>query len=178
MAALGAEIRDLTAAEEDRLRREAEERAWQAAASAGPDGLSTRGPSDPSDLSAGHPEAVDVALQYLGVPYQWGGANPSGFDCSGLCQHAYAQIGISLPHSSRAQFELGQHIDRSRVDLLRPGDLVFFGTDGNDTQVHHVGMYVGNDQFVHAPQTGAVVRVESLGARIALRGDYVGASRF
>jgi len=178
VSALGAEIRELIAAEEERLRQEAEEHARQAAASAASGGTSTREPADPSDLGTGHPEAATVALQYLGVPYQWGGADPLGFDCSGLCKYSYAQIGISLPHSSAAQFRLGQHIDRLRTDLLVPGDLVFFGTDGNDTMVHHVGMYIGNDQFVHAPYTGAVVRVESLSARIAMRGDYVGASRF
>ena len=88
------------------------------------------------------------------------------------------QVTFSLPRTSQSQYEAGQHIARGRLDLLKPGDLVFFGTDGDADAVHHVGMYVGDGNYVHAPYTGAVVRVDSLTARIAAKADYVGASRF
>lgn len=181
---LEVDIRSLIAAEEERQRLLAEERARQAAAAAASaaarrgTAVGTRTAASDSSLTQGHPEVVDIALSYLGVPYRWGGATPSGFDCSGLTQYSYRQIGVSIPRTSQSQFNAGQHIDRSRLDLLQPGDLVFFGTDGDDTQVHHVGMYVGEGNYVNAPYTGSVVRVDSLEARISSRGDYVGASRF
>jgi peptidoglycan DL-endopeptidase CwlO len=97
---------------------------------------------------------VSIALQYLGVPYVWGGASPStGFDCSGLVMFVFAQVGISLPHNAAAQYSYGTPVSR---DQLAPGDLVFF--DG----LGHVGIYIGNDQFVHAPHTGDVVKISSL----------------
>lgn len=176
VASLDAEIKRLIAEEEERQRRLAEERAKRAAAAA----AARRGrPATPAgDLPPGHPEVVDIALKYLGVPYVWGGASPQGFDCSGLCQYVYAQIGISLPRTSAAQYRAGAHIPPDRLDLLRPGDLVFFGTDGDPSRVHHVGIYVGDGDYVHAPQLGDVVKVSSLTMRIQSRGDYVGASRF
>lgn len=174
--ALNSEVKRLIAEEEERQRRIAEERARAAAAAA----AARRGrPATPvGDLPAGHPEVVDIALKYLGVPYAWGGASPTGFDCSGLCVYVYAQIGISLPRTSAAQFRAGAHIPPDRLDLLRPGDLVFFGTDGDPSRVHHVGIYAGDGNYIHAPQMGDLVKVSSLNERIASRGDYVGASRF
>ena len=114
----------------------------------------------------GHPEAATIALRYLGIPYLWGGASPAtGFDCSGLVMYVYAQLGISLPHYAAAQYQLGTAVDRSQ---LQPGDLVFFDA------LDHVGIYIGNGQFVHAPQTGDVVKITAL----ADFGDgYVGARR-
>jgi len=120
---------------------------------------------------------VDIALQYLGVPYVYGGSTPDGFDCSGFVQYVYRQVGVSLPRTSRAQYGVGQHIAADRVDLLQPGDLVFFGTNGDPSRVHHVGMYVGGGNYIHAPYTGTVVRINSLISRIQSNGDYVGASR-
>ena len=96
---------------------------------------------------------VAIAMQYLGVPYVWGGMSPSGFDCSGLTSYAYAQVGVSLPHHAASQFNMGTPVDRSQ---LEPGDLVFF--DG----LGHMGMYIGGDQFIHAPHTGDVVKISSL----------------
>ena len=96
---------------------------------------------------------VGIAMQYLGVPYVYGGASPSGFDCSGLVMYAYAQMGVSLPHSSYAQYSMGVAVSR---DQLQPGDLVFFNGLG------HVGIYVGGGQFIHAPHTGDVVKISSL----------------
>jgi cell wall-associated NlpC family hydrolase len=97
---------------------------------------------------------VQFARRLLGIPYRWGGDSPSsGFDCSGLVRYVYAHFGLSLPHSSYADFGLGTRVSRG---ALRPGDLVFF--DG----VGHVGMYVGGGRFIHAPHTGDHVRVSSL----------------
>jgi cell wall-associated NlpC family hydrolase len=114
----------------------------------------------------GHPEAATIALQYLGIPYLWGGASPAtGFDCSGLVMYVYGQLGISLPHYAAAQYQLGTSVDRSQ---LQPGDLVFFDA------LNHVGIYIGNGQFVHAPETGDVVKITALSDF----GDaYVGARR-
>lgn len=164
---------------EERARVAAEEAARRAAAgSAGSVVSGSRPGVDPGSLGAGRPEALDVGLKYLGVPYVWGGSTPAGFDCSGLTQYVYREIGVSIPRNSRDQFRSGSHIARDRTDLLIPGDLVFFGYDGDEGRVHHVGIYAGNGTYLHAPYTGATVRVDSLDARISSRGDYVGASRF
>jgi cell wall-associated NlpC family hydrolase len=97
--------------------------------------------------------AVGIAMQYLGTPYVYGGASPSGFDCSGFIMYVYAQLGVSLPHNAAAQFGYGTPVDRSQ---LQPGDLVFFNGLG------HNGMYVGGGNFIHAPHTGDVVKISSL----------------
>jgi peptidoglycan DL-endopeptidase CwlO len=114
-----------------------------------------------------HSGVVGVALSQLGTPYVWGGAAPGGFDCSGLVMWAYAQVGVSLPHSSYAQYGYGVPVSR---DQLQPGDLVFF--DG----LGHVGIYIGNGQFVHAPHTGDVVKISSLDESW-YSATYVGARR-
>jgi cell wall-associated NlpC family hydrolase len=116
--------------------------------------------------------AVQVALGYLGVPYRWGGADPiTGFDCSGLVQFVYAQVGVRLNHYTGTQFMEGAPVPDGQ---LRPGDLVFFepGVAGPG----HVGIYAGGDEFVEAPHTGDVVKVASLAAAKAQLG-YVGAVR-
>ena len=115
---------------------------------------------------AGHPETAAIAARYLGVPYRWGGASPAGFDCSGLVMYVYAQIGIALPHYTVAQYRLCVPVTRAE---LQPGDLVFF--DG----LGHVGIYIGANQFIHAPHTGDVVRVSSMTGWYAQ--TYVGARR-
>ena len=89
-----------------------------------------------------------------GKPYVWAADGPGSFDCSGLTQYAYAAAGISLPHSSRMQSQMGQQVSR---DQLQPGDLVFFYSP-----VSHVGIYIGNGQMVHAPTSGDVVKVASV----------------
>jgi cell wall-associated NlpC family hydrolase len=112
--------------------------------------------------------AVGIALQYLGVPYVWGGASPAtGFDCSGFVMFVYAQLGVSLPHNAAAQFGYGTPVSR---DQLAPGDLVFF--DG----LGHVGIYIGGGEFVHAPHTGDVVKISSL-SEAWYAATYVGARR-
>jgi peptidoglycan DL-endopeptidase CwlO len=109
-----------------------------------------------------------VAMQELGVPYQWAGSSPgSGFDCSGLVMWAYSQVGVSLPHSSYAMWNQGVSVPR---DQLQPGDIVFF--DG----LGHVGIYIGGGEFVHAPHTGTVVQVSSLDEG-SYAGSYDGARR-
>jgi cell wall-associated NlpC family hydrolase len=100
------------------------------------------------------------------VPYHWGGSTPAGFDCSGLVMYVYAQLGISLPHFAAAQYQLGAPV--ARADL-QPGDLVFF--DG----LNHVGIWIGGGQFVDAPQTGDVVKIETMTDWYAR--TYVGARR-
>lgn len=97
--------------------------------------------------------AVGIAMQYLGIPYVWGGSSPSGFDCSGFIMYVYAQLGVSLPHNAAMQYGYGTPVPRS---ALEPGDLVFF--DG----LGHNGMYIGGGQFIHSPHTGDVVKVSSL----------------
>lgn len=109
---------------------------------------------------------VETALLYLGVPYVWGGEDPNiGFDCSGLVRYVYLQHGIELPHYSGYQFKMGKEVS---IDELQPGDLVFFGNP-----VHHVGIYVGNGYFIHAPQTGDFVKLTPLSSR----NDFAGARR-
>ena len=111
---------------------------------------------------------VGIAMQYLGVPYVWGGASPSGFDCSGFVMYVYGQIGISLPHNAAMQYSsVGVSVSRSE---LAPGDLVFF--DG----LGHMGMYIGGGQFIHAPHTGDVVKISSLNDSW-YASTYVGAKR-
>jgi cell wall-associated NlpC family hydrolase len=107
----------------------------------------------PPPAGPGHPEVVPIALRYLGVPYRWGGASPSGFDCSGFTMYVYGKIGISLPHYVSWQWGYGRQVSRSQ---LAPGDLVFFNGLG------HVGIYVGGGNFVHAPHTGDVVKISSI----------------
>ena len=179
-ASLNTELKKLV--QEERVRQEqiaaaklkaAAAKARAAAAASGAKSL----PFDQSKLGASHPDALVVAKRYLGVPYLWGGTTPQGFDCSGLMQYSYDKIGIHLPRTSREQFHAGAYIPPDRLDLLEPGDMVFFGYEGDPGRIHHVGMYVGDGNFLHAPQTGDVVRISSLTGRIASRGDYVGACR-
>ena len=97
---------------------------------------------------------MQIAETQLGVPYVWGGASPSGFDCSGLTMWVYAQLGISLAHFTGAQWTAGPHVP---YDQLAPGDLVFF-----EPTIGHVGIYIGGGSFIHAPHTGDVVKISSL----------------
>ncbi|TFV89446.1 NlpC/P60 family protein [Blastococcus sp. CT_GayMR16] len=104
--------------------------------------------------SAAAQQAVDTALAQVGDPYVWGAGGPNAFDCSGLTQYAYSAAGVSLPHSSSSQSQMGMAVSRSE---LQPGDLVFFYSP-----VSHVGMYIGNGQMVHASTSGQPVKVASL----------------
>ncbi len=109
---------------------------------------------------------VETALAYHGVPYLWGGATPSGFDCSGLVMYVFKQHGVILPHYSRAQFAMGTPVSPA---ALQPGDVVFFGNP-----VYHVGIYVGAGYFIQAPRTGDFVKL----SKLADRSDYAGARRY
>jgi peptidoglycan DL-endopeptidase CwlO len=121
---------------------------------------------DPNLPAPRYSQVVGIALQYIGVPYVWGGASPStGFDCSGFVMYVFAQVGVSLPHHAASIYAYGTYVPR---DQLAPGDLVFF--DG----LGHIGIYVGNNQFIHAPHTGDVVRISSMDDRW---GSYYGAKR-
>jgi cell wall-associated NlpC family hydrolase len=102
---------------------------------------------------------VDAALALRGVPYRNGGADPTGFDCSGFTQYVFAQAGVALPREVRNQFERGMSV---KPPELLPGDLVFFSTNGPGAT--HVGVVVNSDWFVHAPSSTGVVRVERLSA--------------
>jgi cell wall-associated NlpC family hydrolase len=116
--------------------------------------------------AARYGHVVGIALQYLGIPYVWGGSSPStGFDCSGFTSYVFAQVGVYLPHHAASQYSLGTPV---AYEQLAPGDLVFFSGLG------HVGIYIGSGQFVHAPHTGDVVRISSLSERGS---SYVGARR-
>ncbi|HET9323670.1 MAG TPA: NlpC/P60 family protein [Gaiellaceae bacterium] len=109
---------------------------------------------------------VGIAMQYLGVPYVYGGASPSGFDCSGFIMYVFAQVGVSLPHNAAAQYGYGTPVDRSQ---LQPGDLVFFNGLG------HAGIYIGGGSFIHAPHTGDVVKISTLSGWYS--STWVGARR-
>jgi peptidoglycan DL-endopeptidase CwlO len=109
-------------------------------------------------------QALRAALTRRGDPYVWGAAGPSAFDCSGLVLWAYAQVGISLPHFTGDQWNMGIHVSRSD---LEPGDLVFFYPD-----IGHVGLYIGNGLMVDAPNFGEVVQVEPV-----MWDVYIGAVR-
>jgi len=113
-----------------------------------------------------HGGVVGIAMRYLGVRYVWGGSTPSGFDCSGLVSYVFAQIGVSVPHSSYSQFGMGTAVS---INDLQPGDLVFFAG------ASHVGIYIGGGQFIHAPHTGDVVKISSLSGYYS--SNFAGARR-
>ena len=100
--------------------------------------------------------AASVALQQVGVPYRYGGNSPSGFDCSGLVHYSYSRAGGNVPRTTGQLWDSTSRVDRAD---LRPGDLIFFSIDG---KMQHVGMYIGDDAFVHAPSSGKQVSVASL----------------
>ncbi|MCL5292490.1 MAG: NlpC/P60 family protein [Actinobacteria bacterium] len=109
---------------------------------------------------------VAVAMQYLGIPYVWGGETPQGgFDCSGLTRYVYLQFGIDMPHWVPYQWEMGAPVAPGNE---QPGDLVFFNN------LNHVGIYIGDGYFIEAPRTGDYVKISEL----AKRKDYMGAKRF
>ncbi len=198
LSSANARLQNLLEAERERQRREAEEQArlarQRAAAQAAqersaqsapsssgsespaatPSSSGSEGSSEPSGASSepsaplpsgsGNAAAASVAMQYLGTPYVWGGESPAGFDCSGLAAYAYRQIGKSVPHYTVAAYNAFPKVP---LGSLQAGDLVFFNG------LNHMGIYIGGGQYVHAPQTGDVVKVSSMSGR----SDVVGAVR-
>ena len=185
LAGLQSEIRQL---QEEEARRQAQiaaqararlaeqERAAEAAArvqatqaTAVPESSTSTSPSDsgeefiPAAAPSQYGGVVGIAMQYLGVPYVWGGSTPAGFDCSGFVSYVYAQVGVSLPHHAASMYGYGTPVSQSD---LQPGDLVFFSGLG------HVGIYIGGGQYIHAPHTGDVVKISSID-----RSGWVGARR-
>ena len=120
--------------------------------------------ADPPPAGSGVSAALNYARSKLGLPYRWGASGPSSFDCSGLTMMAWRAGGKSLPHYSAAQYSASTPISRA---ALRPGDLVFWGS--SPRSIHHVALYIGNGQILHAPRTGQPVRVDSIDYWIAPR---------
>lgn len=173
------EIGELTAAIERAEKREAEreaaaaaaarEEAREEAAAAAPpdpagDGGGSAAPNPAPGPSAGAGVAVQAALSQVGKPYQWGAEGPDSYDCSGLTMWAWAHAGVSLPHNSGMQYAATPRVS---LGAIQPGDLLFYGSP-----IHHVSMYIGNNQMVEAPYTGSQVRVVPLRTS-----DFVGAGR-
>jgi cell wall-associated NlpC family hydrolase len=158
--------------EEAKARAEAERRQQQEAAkrsstraSASSGGRAAATSARPAPAPNGNAQtAVNTAMAQIGKPYRYAGVGPDSFDCSGLTMYAWAAAGVRLPHSSAAQFAALPHVSQ---DQLAPGDLVFYGSP-----IHHVGIYIGSGQYVHAPQTGDVVKVASIH-----RSGWAGAAR-
>lgn len=124
---------------------------------------SDSGQSSNVATSGGDSNIVNTAKKYLGVPYVWGGETPSGFDCSGFVQYVYKQHGISISRTTYDQVKQGVHVDKNN---LQPGDLIFFNN------ANHVGMYVGDGQFIHAPSTGDVIKISSLSSNYYTQNYY------
>jgi peptidoglycan DL-endopeptidase CwlO len=167
-----AHLRAQEAARQAELRRElqarlAQQQADQSQAALAPT-VQAAPPTAPPSVAppSRYGGVVGIAMSYLGTPYVWGGASPAGFDCSGFVMYVYAQVGVSLPHSSYAQYGYGSAVSRGD---LQPGDLVFF--DG----LGHEGIYVGGGSFIHSPHTGDVVKISSMTGWYA--STFVGARR-
>lgn len=150
--------------------RKAAEAAAKKAAEQGSAAQKTAALDSPKGSSVSVPESassndvVSIAMQYLGCPYVWAGASPSGFDCSGFVMYVYKKVGVSLPHSSRMQYSCGQPVSRSE---LQPGDLVFFYNP-----ISHVGIYIGDGKMIHAAGRGKDVRISEVWSS-----NYYGACR-
>ena len=116
-------------------------------------GCATPAPPRQQDIGS---DAAHIAMQQVGAPYRYGGTTPSGFDCSGLVQYAYAKAGASVPRTTGALWQASRPVERQ---ALRAGDLLFFDVNG---KMSHVGLYIGDRRFVHAPSSGKTVSVASL----------------
>lgn len=114
--------------------------------------------------------AAAVALEQVGTPYRYGGATPTGFDCSGLVHYSYRQAGHSIPRTTAAQWAELTPVDRRD---MRAGDLLFFSVNG---KMSHVGLYLGENRFVHAPSSGRTVEIERLDSTY-YRGAFLRAGR-
>ncbi|HMH36893.1 MAG TPA: NlpC/P60 family protein [Streptosporangiaceae bacterium] len=173
LASAQSKASSLKAARQAALAAAAAERAAAAAAAAGPSGSSqvpswawgSGASADQGDIAA------NWALSQLGKPYQWGGAGPARYDCSGLTMVAWAHAGVQLLHYTGYQWQEGPHVPLSQ---LRRGDLLFYATNTSDpSTIHHVAIYIGHGMMVNAPYTGAFVRIDGMYAP----GGLIGAVR-
>ncbi len=157
-AGIKADIKQIQQQQAAAAQAAAEAAAAQSSGDSSSGGSSTGGGGTVVDPGgSGRSAVVAIAQRYLGVPYVYGGASPSGFDCSGLAMYCYAQIGIGLSHGATDQQHASTPVP---ISALQPGDLVFFGSASYS---HHVGIYVGGGSMIHAPHTGAVVSYGSIG---------------
>lgn len=119
-------------------------------------------------------EMLALSKKFLGLPYTWGGASSFGFDCSGFVQTLFRQMGIKLPRDSKDQYAFSEAIDVEKKNI-EPGDLLFFGPGG--VRVTHVGLYLGNDQFIHSTvQDNPILQISNLNEPVWIE-KYVGAKR-
>ncbi|MBQ7491942.1 MAG: C40 family peptidase [Clostridia bacterium] len=140
-------------------------------ASSGSSGSSSSGST--SSANGTRQEIIDYAADLLGCKYVYGGTSPSGFDCSGFTQYVFAHFGVSLSHSSATQYSNSVRIKKSE---LKPGDLVFFSQTSGSSKVGHVGIYVGDGQFIHAASPGKGVRYDGLDDTYYVN-HYIGCGR-
>ena len=134
---------------------------------AAPQGQASAGASD---SSASHP-AVELARKLLGIPYRWAGADPArGFDCSGLVYYVFNELQVRIPRMQRDLFKSAEQVGKAD---LKPGDLLFFNTFAT---LSHVGIYIGEGRFIHAPRRGTTVTIESMDSSY-YRGRFAGARR-
>lgn len=119
-------------------------------------------------------DVVSVAKTKLGCRYVYGASGPDTFDCSGLVMWAYRQVGVSLPRTSREQYSATSRLTKAQ---LQPGDLVFFSSDGTAAGIHHVGIWVGDGKFIHAPSTGDVVKITSLSDSSYYKSQFLSGGR-
>lgn len=151
--------------------REAQRQAEIAANASKNSSYSKRNQPEATSASSKGQAIVNTAMKYLGVPYVWGGTSPRGFDCSGLVQYCARANGIRVNRVAADQRNNGYYVSRAN---LQPGDLVFFAKNGG--RIHHVGIYVGNGNMIHAPQTGDVVKISSIETSYRVK-TYAGAVR-
>ena len=146
---------------------------WVVAPDGSAPGAGGRFQVHPEDEKGLRASLVETARGYVGVPYLFGGTTEKGFDCSGLTGAVYRLNGMKLPRSSQAQFDAGQPVD---LDAARAGDLLFFATNGGG-RVSHVGLYLGQGAFIHAPRSGQGIRQDRLSDRYYSRA-FVGARTY
>jgi peptidoglycan DL-endopeptidase CwlO len=168
LAGLNAEISRVVEEERQRQQEEQEQLRLQLEQLASAGGYSGSLPQNGTEVQQ---QLIETAAAYLGIPYVWGGSSPSqGFDCSGFTRYVYAQHGVTLPHYSVYQSQMGAAVELADI---QPGDLLAFGYP-----VHHVGIYIGDDLFIHAPRTGDVIKISRLSERINSRNDLNQIRRF
>lgn len=147
------------AAEEAARQAAEEEEDWEEPSYVAPS-QSSRGSYSPSwSSSGGASTAIAAAKSFLGVPYVWGGESYGGVDCSGLTKLAWAEAGVYLPHYSASQYGYGTHVP---IDSMEPGDLIFWSSNGYQSGIYHVAMYLGGGQMIEAPTFGMTVRITSI----------------